>query len=50
MVGDQIDEAASDALRAAPRTRRTGDESFVDRGPGYARPSGGRPYAEVDRA
>ena len=27
---------------------RTGDEPFFDRGPGYARLSGGAPYADVD--
>jgi N-methylhydantoinase B len=49
LVGDRVDETASDALRAALRSRRTGDEPFFDRGPGYARLSGGRAYAEVDR-
>ncbi|HEX7744273.1 MAG TPA: hydantoinase B/oxoprolinase family protein [Micromonosporaceae bacterium] len=49
MAGDRVDEPASDALRAAMRSRRTGDEPFFDRGPGYARLSGGRPFAEVDR-
>jgi N-methylhydantoinase B len=48
MAGDRVDEAASDAVRAALRRRRTGDEPFFDRGPGYARLCGGRPYAEVD--
>ncbi|MEW2382801.1 hypothetical protein AB0873_12040 [Micromonospora sp. NPDC047707] len=50
MVGDQVDEAASDAHRAAPRTGRTGDDPILDRGPGRARPSGDCPYAEVDPA
>ncbi|WP_422733101.1 hydantoinase B/oxoprolinase family protein [Micromonospora sp. WMMD558] len=49
MAGDRVDEAASDALRATLRSRRTGDQPFFDRGPGYARLSGGRPWAEVDR-
>ena len=49
MAGDEVDEAASEALRATLRSRRTGEEPFFDRGPGYARLSGGRPYAEVDR-
>jgi len=48
MDGDRVDVAASDALRAEMRARRTGDEPFFDRGPGYALLSGGRPYAEVD--
>ena len=44
-----VDEAASDALRArcaggADRRR----EPFFDRGPGYARLSGGAPAADVD--
>nr|WP_174257329.1 hydantoinase B/oxoprolinase family protein [Phytoactinopolyspora alkaliphila] len=43
-----VDEAASDALRSAVRERRTGDEPFFDRGPGYARLSGGQPAADVD--
>ncbi len=43
-----VDEAATDALRAELRGRRTGDEPFFDRGPGYARLSGGVAYADVD--
>ncbi|MEO7979956.1 MAG: hydantoinase B/oxoprolinase family protein, partial [Sporichthyaceae bacterium] len=43
-----VDEAATDALRTELRSRRTGDEPFFDRGPGYARLSGGAPYADVD--
>ena len=42
----------SDALRAEQRAepvRRDGEaEPFFDRGPGYARLSGGAPYADVD--
>jgi len=48
MDGDRVDVAASDALRAEMRAQRTGKEPFFDRGPGYAKLSGGRPYAEVD--
>ena len=43
-----IDVAGSDAERARRRAARTGDEPFFDRGPGYARLSGGRTHAEVD--
>ncbi|HLT11400.1 MAG TPA: hydantoinase B/oxoprolinase family protein [Micromonosporaceae bacterium] len=43
-----VDEPASDEERKRRRAARTGDEPFFDRGPGYARLSGGRPYAEVD--
>ncbi|MGN9804928.1 hypothetical protein [Micromonospora sp. L32] len=49
MAGDEVDEAASEALCPTLWSRRTGEESFFDRGPGCARLSGGRPYAEVDR-
>jgi N-methylhydantoinase B len=48
MIGDRVDESASDALRAARRERRTGGQPFFDRGPGYARLSGGGACAEVD--
>ncbi|MGN6333975.1 MAG: hydantoinase B/oxoprolinase family protein [Motilibacteraceae bacterium] len=44
-----VDVAASDALRAERRAARTGEEPFFDRGPGYARLSGGRTHADVDR-
>jgi N-methylhydantoinase B len=44
-----VDEPATTALRAELRGRRTADEPFFDRGPGYARLSGGPAYAEVDR-
>ncbi len=49
IVGDRVDRAASEALRATLRRSRTGDEPFFDRGPGYARLAGGRHHAEVDR-
>jgi len=48
-----VDVAASDALRSrlraarAERIARLGDP-FFDRGPGYARLSGGRTFAAVD--
>ena len=44
-----VDDAATVALRDAIRASRTGDEPFFDRGPGYARLSGGRAFADVDR-
>jgi N-methylhydantoinase B len=43
-----VDSAATDELRATVRDRRTGAEPFFDRGPGYARLSGGATHAEVD--
>ncbi len=43
-----VDDAATAALRDELRGRRTGDEPFFDRGPGYARLSGGAPHADVD--
>ncbi|MDP9396283.1 MAG: hydantoinase B/oxoprolinase family protein [Actinomycetota bacterium] len=43
-----VDAAASDTLRAGMRAARSGDEPFFDRGPGYARLSGGSTFAEVD--
>jgi N-methylhydantoinase B len=43
-----VDRAATDELRAAVRDRRTGAEPFFDRGPGYARLSGGATHAPVD--
>jgi N-methylhydantoinase B len=42
------DLAATAAVRDEVRASRTGDEPFFDRGPGYARLSGGRAFAEVD--
>jgi N-methylhydantoinase B len=49
MDGGRVDEAASEARRTAIRRQRSGDEPFFDRGPGYAKLSGGRAYPEVDR-
>jgi N-methylhydantoinase B len=43
-----VDVAGSDALRAERRASRSGDEPFFDRGPGYARLSGGAKAAPVD--
>jgi N-methylhydantoinase B len=43
-----IDVMASIELREKLRSTRTGTEPFFDRGPGYARLSGGRDFAEVD--
>ena len=48
--GDDLahDEAATTARRAELRAARTDDQPFFDRGPGYARLSGGAAAAEVD--
>jgi N-methylhydantoinase B len=43
-----VDVAATEALRDEILASRTGDEPFFDRGPGYARLSGGHPFAAVD--
>jgi len=43
-----VDVEATAALRAELRATRTGDEPFFDRGPGYARLSGGRTFGDVD--
>ncbi|HEX4699421.1 MAG TPA: hydantoinase B/oxoprolinase family protein, partial [Actinomycetes bacterium] len=43
-----VDEATAER-RDELRRRRTGDEPFFDRGPGYARLSGGVPFPDVDR-
>jgi N-methylhydantoinase B len=43
-----VDAGASDALRARLRAERPAAEPFFDRGPGYARLSGGRAAADVD--
>jgi N-methylhydantoinase B len=48
-----VDVAASDALREQRRADRAVRQAadgvpFFDRGPGYARLSGGKPYAAVD--
>jgi N-methylhydantoinase B len=42
------DRAATAELRRQMRAGRPADPPFFDRGPGYARLSGGAPYAEVD--
>jgi N-methylhydantoinase B len=42
------DEAATASLRAQVRAARTGEEPFFDRGPGYARLSGGAAFNEFD--
>jgi N-methylhydantoinase B len=46
----RVDEAASDEVRRRLAARRDeeGPQPFFDRGPGYARLSGGRPHADVD--
>src|SRR4051794_18449806 len=44
-----VDDDATAARRDELRTRRTGDEPFFDRGPGYARLSGGVAFPDVDR-
>ncbi|MDQ1625946.1 MAG: N-methylhydantoinase, partial [Actinomycetota bacterium] len=48
--GDEVrvDEPVSHALRTHLRNARTGDAPFFDRGPGYARLSGGATFAAVD--
>ena len=43
-----VDEASSEQLRAQLRSARTGMQPFFDRGPGYARLSGGAAAAPVD--
>ena len=43
-----LDEPASDALRAERRAQRPAEAPFFDRGPGYARLSGGAVSADVD--
>jgi N-methylhydantoinase B len=42
------DEQASAELRSERRAARSGDEPFFDRGPGYARLSGGATSADCD--
>jgi N-methylhydantoinase B len=46
--GWAADEPATAAARAAMAAARPEREPFFDRGPGYARLSGGRTFAEVD--
>ena len=52
VLGPQDDPSAdldaTEALRADLRSRRTGDEPFFDRGPGYARLSSGASSADCD--
>ncbi|MGH8894253.1 MAG: hydantoinase B/oxoprolinase family protein [Actinomycetes bacterium] len=43
-----LDAGATDVLRDELRSRRTGEEPFFDRGPGYARLAGGATHAAVD--
>jgi N-methylhydantoinase B len=43
-----VDTSASEGLRSELRGRRTGEEPFFDRGPGYARLAGGATHADVD--
>lgn len=43
-----VDEAATGALRAARAGQPAGNEAFFDRGPGFARLSGGRTQPDVD--
>jgi N-methylhydantoinase B len=44
-----LDADATAQLREQLRARRTGDEPFFDRGPGYARLAGGAQFAEFDK-
>jgi N-methylhydantoinase B len=44
----EADVAATEELRASLRAARTGEEPFFDRGPGYARLSGGAAFNEFD--
>jgi N-methylhydantoinase B len=53
LAGEEVDAAASDALRESMRSERAERQvrdgtPFFDRGPGYARLSGGTPYPAVD--
>ena len=43
-----VDDEATERERADLRGRRTGEEPFFDRGPGYAQLSGGARHADVD--
>jgi len=43
-----VDVDATRAMRADMAAELTGDQPFFDRGPGYARPSGGRRAADLD--
>ena len=44
----EVNESATEQLRAALRAERPADSPFFDRGPGYATLANGRRYAEVD--
>ena len=52
VIGDddepRVDAAATESLRASMRAARPEQRPFFDRGPGYARLSGGSASAEVD--
>ncbi|MGH2792462.1 MAG: hydantoinase B/oxoprolinase family protein, partial [Actinomycetota bacterium] len=48
LIDHEVDSAATKALRESLRAGRA-ELAFFDRGPGYARLSGGRTQAEVDR-
>ena len=43
-----VDASATEELRSGLRDRRTGEQPFFDRGPGYARLAGGATHADVD--
>jgi N-methylhydantoinase B len=43
-----VDDAATRALRNRLRAARPDRQAFFDRGPGYARLSGGQSTADVD--
>jgi N-methylhydantoinase B len=43
-----VDSPATEDVRAERRARRTGEEPFFDRGPGYARLADGATHADVD--
>ena len=47
--GHDVDQQSTAAARAMMAADIPVDQPFFDRGPGYARLSGGRAYAEVDR-
>jgi N-methylhydantoinase B len=48
LASGDADPAATGELRASLRAARTGEEPFFDRGPGYARLSGGAAFNEFD--
>jgi len=47
-TGHTVDIGATRSLRAQLRAARPAEQPFFDRGPGYARLSGGAPYPDVD--